>query len=440
MGETERTAEVLLNGRRLATNEGVFETILTLDIDGTHSFRLTVLDRAGNRNSTTIQVLRDTVPPDLIVLGPEDGDMTNSLDMQVHGVVFGASKVSVGGTPVSIIEGRFNTSFLLHEGMNNLLIEAMDLAGNVVKVVLRVLCDSIAPDVTIVSPSEGSVFGDPAIEVRGQVVENDLSVMVNGWEAKVVDGLFKFDLVLTEGLNQIVIDVGDRAENIRRVLVNVTLDLQSPVIIIESPPNGSFFKTSSVDLIGNVNEVDEILINGEKIEVTEGLFRTRIDLAETVPGGDLNHIVIEAIDDAGNWARVVWDLGRDFTPPTLTVDAWEPVTRDEVLILHGRFSDPLDVARFSIGGDDVYVSPDGSFEVALPLTLGYNFFTLVFEDHSGNVDSLKVTLTREKAKPVEVDSDEGNIGLVLAVIAIAFILGGFTGWIFKVKRSTGGGV
>jgi len=67
--------------------------------------------------------------------------------------------VKVNGTPATVTDGSFSASVTLNEGSNTITATATDAAGNSTPVSVRVTLDTVAPVITISSPSDSQVFG-----------------------------------------------------------------------------------------------------------------------------------------------------------------------------------------------------------------------------------------------------------------------------------------
>ncbi|HEX6909936.1 MAG TPA: carboxypeptidase regulatory-like domain-containing protein, partial [Longimicrobium sp.] len=101
--------------------------------EGANFVSVTATDRAGNATTASRQVTRDTQAPLITVTEPEDGATVDAEQVTVRGTVQDASSVtlSVGTSDVAVgPDGSFETAVDLAEGENEIVLKAVDAAGN----------------------------------------------------------------------------------------------------------------------------------------------------------------------------------------------------------------------------------------------------------------------------------------------------------------------
>ena len=69
------------------------------------------------------------------------------------------ASITVNGTSAPVTNGAFASSLTLSEGSNTITVVATDAIGNKSTVSLAVGLDTIAPVITISSPTDGQTFG-----------------------------------------------------------------------------------------------------------------------------------------------------------------------------------------------------------------------------------------------------------------------------------------
>jgi parallel beta-helix repeat protein len=141
LGRTEPGAKVLVNGQVLVNSDGRFSQSVDLP-DGTSMINITVLDLAGNVNSTQVVVHVDTVPPALDISSPRMGRHTGRGNITISGTTKPFSTVTSGEAVASAGEdGTFSLNVTILYGNNTLLIKSTDRAGNVNSVTWYVVRD-----------------------------------------------------------------------------------------------------------------------------------------------------------------------------------------------------------------------------------------------------------------------------------------------------------
>jgi hypothetical protein len=120
----------------------------------------------------------------------------------------------------------------LHEGKNEIPIEAADPSGNKTDLVLTVFVDTVPPDITLNNlPGETT---DKEIIVSGKTEPNS-TVSVNGKIIKTENGEFSVNLSLIPGVNNIVVEVTDKAGN--RAEKTLKIIRKEKIVIVLQPDN-----------------------------------------------------------------------------------------------------------------------------------------------------------------------------------------------------------
>lgn len=129
-GKTEAGGTLTVNDQPVAVGtDGAFLANVPLTA-GNLKLTLTARDPAGNLTTVTRQLLLDQEPPQLSVSGVEDGAVYAAAQVTLTGEVSGADALNVNGEPVSFTT-TFQASLTLREGENQIIVEAVDKAGNV---------------------------------------------------------------------------------------------------------------------------------------------------------------------------------------------------------------------------------------------------------------------------------------------------------------------
>lgn len=288
-------------------------------VEGSNRFVLILTDTAGNsaRHAFSFR-LKSTIPMVEILendLPIVSGTMfnravypvirSNEAGVNVTATIDGAAFVS--GTEVG------------GQGIHTLVATAADSLGHSsAPASVAFTIDTIAPVVTITSPSAKAVIESGGIEVRGVASGGDLAgVTVNGIAvATAPDGSFIVNVPLDYGANVLTAIAVDLAGNAGTASVEVTRDDGRPGLILTSPADRSVTNRPAIAVAGQLLTVragSRVTINGVEVMVgASGAFR-RESLA--LDEGD-NAIAVAV---AGSTRGVTVHVLADFTPPVLTV-------------------------------------------------------------------------------------------------------------------------
>jgi parallel beta-helix repeat protein len=145
-GRTESGANVTVNGKDVPVNDGKFQSTVQL-AEGANLITIIVTDSAGNSNSYSGTVTRDTSAPSLELIQPDEGFRTLETSVVLVGITEPGAKVKVNGTSVSVdAYGKFTTTVPLLTKNTKVVVTAEDAAGN-----------SVSKDRTIVRTSKPDV-------------------------------------------------------------------------------------------------------------------------------------------------------------------------------------------------------------------------------------------------------------------------------------------
>jgi hypothetical protein len=186
-----------------------------LNKEGLNILVFRAYDRFNNSVEATLHIIRDTTPPTLDIQGiPE---LTNRSSLEIRGTTDGV-RLSITAAGIDIpVDGEFSILVELEEGSNEFVIEAMDIAGNVVIATVVTYSDQRL-DFEILSPINGATVDEDFIEAKGsgepglrfRLVDND----EGDWNVAIDDGNLSIDLELPSfGQNIFRFEVEDPAGN-----------------------------------------------------------------------------------------------------------------------------------------------------------------------------------------------------------------------------------
>jgi ribosomal protein S6E (S10) len=147
-GKMSEAGTMVVNGEIVPVNaDGSFEQMLGLS-EGRNTFHLEFTDRAGNIRHSWQNVTLDTVAPTLSIVAGES--IVDSPSFILAGSVEAGSELFVNGKRIDVgtrqSTGDFNTTLTLSYGLNTIVIEAQDSAGNIAEIRHIVEYDAKAGD------------------------------------------------------------------------------------------------------------------------------------------------------------------------------------------------------------------------------------------------------------------------------------------------------
>lgn len=153
-----------MTGPELIPINGSFSARVMLGTEGWNYIGISARDQSYNISQAGLNVLRDTIPPQLAVASPGDGIVVNTATIAATGHLIDATPESVsvavnGGEPQLLpLNGiDFSAAVTLERGDNTLRFQGVDKAGNSVSVTRQVSLDPEPPTVSITAPSAGGI-------------------------------------------------------------------------------------------------------------------------------------------------------------------------------------------------------------------------------------------------------------------------------------------
>jgi hypothetical protein len=151
------------------TASGTVSGVATL-VEGLNTLEVEANDLAGNYARDQILVTLDTVPPSARLLSVPS--LTNQAALTItgsasdaHGVA--GTKIFVNGAlvgaPTPAPDGTVTAAGTLVEGVNTVLLQVTDAAGNVSADQVDVVLDDVAPAITIATPLANQAFGSSTV-------------------------------------------------------------------------------------------------------------------------------------------------------------------------------------------------------------------------------------------------------------------------------------
>ena len=193
--------------------------------EGIHTLFYYAVDNQGHQEkNSTVQFKVDTIPPQIVVIFPQDNSVLNSKTLVVSGTVDVGSTIKVNGNAAMIDGlGNFEASIEVLSSPQIINISATDPAGNSSQKVLTVYLDTTPPNLTVVKPVMFQQVSKLPLIIEG-ITEKGAKVTVNGDSAEVrEDGVFSYSLLnLPEGQFAVIEVIAiDEAGNSTKKTVSV---------------------------------------------------------------------------------------------------------------------------------------------------------------------------------------------------------------------------
>ncbi|MCK4443063.1 MAG: hypothetical protein KAW09_00865, partial [Thermoplasmata archaeon] len=211
-GVTEVGTDLRINGMStIVLGNGSFSRFVSL-VEGPNPVSVVATDLATNSERVDLTVIRDTIPPPLIVTEPLSGTWVNYPTVVFRGSSEQGATVSVGGQLAVVqSDGSFEVPMALLEGANIIDLTATDEAGNIATVQVIVNVDTIPPFLFVDSPKDGFQTKDAGLLVTG-ITEPSANLTVNDSPVTVgLDGSFSSLVTLQPGENVIYVNATDMA-------------------------------------------------------------------------------------------------------------------------------------------------------------------------------------------------------------------------------------
>lgn len=255
-------------------------TNLTVNIElleGNNTVKIIVKDLAGNSVSKLIWIIRDTKPPVVEFISPENGTVTRNTEILIKFNAYddwtGVSYIGIYVNDNFVSENVLSLNITLpYDGKYSIKIVTRDNLGNEGRVVVVVIKDTEKPTVNVLKPTNGTLVNstlelhlkieDENPENVSVIVENN-TLWVNETDVKV------FINLSSEGVKKIIITAYDKAGNENELVLIVTSDQTPPKIEVKASKTNfkvgeeALFELNVTDNYG-VKAI-EIYINGKYV-------------------------------------------------------------------------------------------------------------------------------------------------------------------------------
>ncbi len=173
-------------------------------------------DAVGNSRAYNFSLRVDVTPPTFTLDARTESGFVNATPWRVSVQAEPGARVTVGGVsaaPIAPNSPSFEVTVPLNVGMNAVVVEVQDAAGNVARRTLNLTLDLLAPSLSLTTPAAGLSTSDDQVVVEGDT-EPGAKVTVKGQNVPVSpSGHFVVHANLAFGANTVVITSTDAAGN-----------------------------------------------------------------------------------------------------------------------------------------------------------------------------------------------------------------------------------
>lgn len=313
-GETEHNVTVESRGRTHLTDRGAFHLLVPLE-EGRNAIIVNFTDLAGNRNQTSVHVIRDTVPPGLDITRPAGSALfTNARAQVIEGRVDAGCRVLVNSVGIDAdATGAFIAMVVLTAGTQTFTVSAVDAAGNVFSTLVEFTLDDVPPSLAVSDPPEGGLLTNvPSLPVALQV-DAGVELTLNGLPLVVGNGTVRTDVTLKEGENLLRFVATDALGN--SVEVTRTVTFHGPPLPLLLDADLPLMTASPVYKVsGRTAPGARVTVNGIQMAVdVDGVFRGTFFLQDGI-----NRLTVVAEDVYGNVANASINVEVAAPPPKVS--------------------------------------------------------------------------------------------------------------------------
>ncbi|WP_114327550.1 Ig-like domain-containing protein [Candidatus Colwellia aromaticivorans] len=351
-------------------------------------------------------ILIDEQPPSVEITSPIDNQLFSNSPITVLVDAtdnVGVETVTVNGIAANFDGPNFSAIVPINIGLNTLIAEATDAAGNTSTnsiTVERSVPDDIPPDIDFLSPNNGDSFNQSPASVSITATDNVgiASVTVNGFNA-VFDGTnFNVNVPLVEGSNTLIAQAIDTSGNLASASIDielVVLDGIPPTLNILSPQDGDTVNESPVVVSVEASDdvaVASVTVNGVPADFDGTNYNANVPL---IAGN--NTITATAKDAAENSASRSIDIelvSLDSSPPTVEILSPDDgsIVGESPVNVSVSANDDIAIDTVVINGINA-ISDGTNYNASIPLNVGANTILAIATDTSTNAANVQISVT-----------------------------------------------
>ncbi|HKR65678.1 MAG TPA: Ig-like domain-containing protein, partial [Thermoanaerobaculia bacterium] len=395
---TVKLGDVVTNATVTAKN---WTVTLNLGVEGRKSILVEATDTVGHKSTEQATLTLDKTQP-AIEITEGGAPFTATLVNRTVTPFVRATDADANTTVTATLDGNAFTSgtAIASEGAHKLKVTAKDCAGNEFSRELSFTIDLTAPRFLSFTPASGSKVTDVPVSLSGTTDADAVEVRLvgKGVTTSVVNGTFTLDAGFANGVNDLTLDLVDRAGNIGHI--SYTLGIKTSKPLVDIVEGGASLVDGTVFTRNAKPEVRVFETNVSATATLDGApFTSGTEVSATGP----HTIVATATDSVFNTTNsVTRHFTIDRTGPQVAIvspanGAAFEVDRTDVRVTAG------DAVNVSVNGVTAAKQVDNSWLATnVVLDFGETVIAAIGYDAAGNSGNANITVTRGGAGPALV--------------------------------------
>lgn len=420
--------------------------------DGSHAITVYAIDSAGNQGNATVSFTVDATAPNLAITYPADNILLSSTPLMVNYSVYDAHinmttlslidyfNGSVADTAFNGTSGNHTALLNVSDGRYNITATATDFFGHSTTVMVsNITYDTVAPNVTVSSPSSGQYNSTP-IELNFTAFDSFTSidscwyVLNNATQPIALCENTTINSSLVQGSNNLTVFANDSAGNVGSANAMFGFDNASPSLSILSPTDNAFMGLAPIEV--NYSVYDP---NMNSTSLTLLYYVNGSVVSQNVTSGNGNYSVLfNASDGQYNITAVATDMfGNAATAAAtnLTLDTAAPEISIQLPAEGAVYSTsaPLNYTVYDstsgINTSSCSYTLDGLTIVNLPgcanssltgLSQGMHNLTMTVRDMAGNSNTTQRSFSVDATGPIVNITAPSNLTYGSANLTLSF--------------------
>ncbi|MBI5549729.1 MAG: Ig-like domain-containing protein, partial [Deltaproteobacteria bacterium] len=382
-----------------------YESGTAVNAERTHVLVVTARDLAGNSASETATFTIDRTLPQISVAGVAQGQVSNAA---LVSATYGASDEHLAGVSAKLNGFDYASGEgITEEGEYELVVRALDEAGNEAVESVSFAIDRTSPVIEIAGVIEGEV-GKPPLTATFSATDGHLKSV----KAKLDGQDYESGTAVTaEGDHTLLVTAEDYGGNTASKSVAFSIDATGPSITIGGVADGERRNSPAT--------ITFAATDPHLQSVTGKLDGASIESGAVVSEAGAHVVEVVASDSVGNEAQASRSFFIDTLVPTVAIESPADGTKTtagtvEIVV---SASDDGPMGTVSVGATTLIKGGDGKYRGSVTLSEGTNVLEVVAFDAAGNSARATVSVVRDSTAPqvVIATPEEGTRLTALSV-------------------------